>query len=114
MHIKDRTFILSGGASGLGLATVRDLHNHGGYVAILDLNAEVGNKTVEELGLRTKFFETDITDAPSVESAVNGIVDWIKETNAPIGAVIPAAGVGNPAKLVGKGNEISSVSLSHT
>ena len=105
MHIKDRTFIVSGGASGLGLATVRDLHAHGGYVAILDLNAEVGNKTVQELGSRTKFFEADMTDTTSLGIAVQGIAAWTKETGAAIGGVIPAAGVGNPAKLVGKDNE---------
>ena len=86
MHIKDRTFIVSGGASGLGLATVRDLHAHGGYVsyqlphsqanspaktkqvAILDVNAEVGNKTVKELGGRIKFWETDMTNTESIEA----------------------------------------------
>jgi NAD(P)-dependent dehydrogenase (short-subunit alcohol dehydrogenase family) len=105
MHIKDRTFIISGGASGLGLATVRDLHGNGGYVAILDMNPKLGTKAVEELGSRTKFFETNITDTAAIEAAVKGVVDWIKETNAPIGGVIPAAGVGLPAKLIGKGNE---------
>lgn len=105
MHIKDRTFVISGGASGLGLATVRDLHSNGGYIAILDMNAELGNKAVKELGSRTKFFETNITNTAAIEAAVKGVVDWIKETNAPIGGVIPAAGVGMPAKLIGKGNE---------
>ena len=105
MHIKDRTFIVSGGASGLGLATVRDLHAHGGYIAILDLNADVGSKTVSELGSRTKFWEVDMTETEQLESAVNSIVDWTKQTGAPIGGVIPAAGVGNPAKLVDRNNE---------
>ena len=105
MQIKDRTFIISGGASGLGRATVHDLHSDGGYIAILDLNAEVGQKTVQELGSRTKFFEADMADTSSIQAAVKGVVSWIKETNAPIGGVIPAAGVGNPAKLVGKNNE---------
>ena len=105
MHIEDRTFIVSGGASGLGLATVQDLHAHGGYVAILDLNADVGSKTVSELGERTKFFEADMTETESLESAVNGIVDWVKQTGKPIGGVIPAAGVGNPGKLIDKNNE---------
>ena len=105
MHIKDRTFIISGGASGLGLATVRDLHSHGGYVAILDLNAEVGAKTVQELGSRTKFFEADMTDTDSISTVVDSIAAWTKQTHAPIGAVIPAAGVGNPAKLIDKNNE---------
>ncbi|KAK0261543.1 hypothetical protein B0A54_06409 [Friedmanniomyces endolithicus] len=86
MQIKDRTFVISGGASGLGLATVRDLHAHGGYIAILDLNAENGNKVVSELGDRTAFFETD-------------------QTKKPIGGVIPAAGVGFPGKLIDRHNE---------
>ena len=105
MHIKDRTFIISGGASGLGLATVRDLHSHGGYIAILDLNADNGAKIVSELGDRTKFFEVDVTETSSMESAINNAVTWIKQTNKPIGAIIPAAGVGMPAKLIDRHNE---------
>ncbi|KAK5111590.1 hypothetical protein LTR85_011819 [Meristemomyces frigidus] len=105
MYIKDRTFVISGGASGLGLATVRDLHAHGGYISILDLNAENGDAIVEELGSRTKFFETDVTDTDSVQAAVAGTVAWIKETHKPIGAVIPAAGVGSPGKLIDRHNE---------
>jgi NAD(P)-dependent dehydrogenase (short-subunit alcohol dehydrogenase family) len=50
MHVKDRTFIVTGGASGLGLATAEDLHENGAYVAILDVNPENGNKIVEQLG----------------------------------------------------------------
>lgn len=105
MYIKDRTFVISGGASGLGLATVRDLHSHGGYISILDLNAENGDKIVKELGERTRFFETDVTDTESVQAAVNGTVQWIKQTGKPIGAVIPAAGVGSPGKLIDRHNE---------
>lgn len=105
MLIKDRTFIVSGGSSGLGLATVRDLHAHGGYVAILDLNAKSGSKVVSELGSRTKFWEVDMTESEHLESAVQGIAEWTKQTGAPIGGVVPAAGVGNPAKLIDKNNE---------
>lgn len=50
MHIKDRTFVITGGASGLGLATAEDLHRHGGYIAILDMNPENGAKIVSQLG----------------------------------------------------------------
>jgi NAD(P)-dependent dehydrogenase (short-subunit alcohol dehydrogenase family) len=105
MYIKDRTFIISGGVSGLGLATVKDLHSRGGYIAILDLNADAGNKTVQELGERTKFWEADSRDTEALETAVKGISEWTKQTNAPIGGVIPAAGVGLPAKLINKNNE---------
>lgn len=104
MHIKDRTFILSGGASGLGLATARDLHSRGGYIAILDLNAENGAKVASELGPRTKFFETDVSATSSIETAVAGAGAWIRETGKPVGAIIPAAGVGMPAKLIDRHN----------
>ncbi|KAK0905779.1 hypothetical protein LTR02_006324 [Friedmanniomyces endolithicus] len=105
MRIKDRTFVISGGASGLGLATVRNLHAHGGYIAILDLNAENGNKVVSELGDRTAFFEADVSSPPSVSSAVSTLVEWIKQTKKLIGGVIPAAGVGFPGKLIDRHNE---------
>ena len=105
MQIKDRTYVISGGASGLGLATVRDLHGRGAYIAILDLNSENGGRVVTELGQRTKFFETDMTETESVEAAVGGVRDWIQTTNKPIGGVVPAAGVGNPAKLINRHNE---------
>ena len=105
MLVKDRTFIISGGASGLGLATAQDLHAHGGYIAILDMNAENGHKVVNELGEdRAKFHEVDITDSDSLSAAVNRVVEWIKQTGKPMGAIIPAAGVGLPGKLIDRKN----------
>lgn len=101
MQIRGRTFIVSGGASGLGLATVRDLHAQGAYTAILDLNATAGAETVSSLGPeRAQFFEADMSDSASVASAVDALTAWTAQTGAPVGGVIPAAGVGNPAKLV--------------
>jgi len=69
------------------------------------LNAENGEKIVEELGDRTKFFEADMSETESVQAAVTGVVEWVKQTGKPVGAVIPAAGVGLPAKLIDKHNE---------
>jgi NAD(P)-dependent dehydrogenase (short-subunit alcohol dehydrogenase family) len=100
MHIKDRTFVISGGSSGLGLATARSLHEKGGYIAILDLNADSGAAAVKELGSdRSQFFEADVSDTESIEKAVDGVSQWIAKTSKPIGAVISAAGVGNPGKV---------------
>lgn len=106
MQIKDRTFIISGGASGLGLATARDLHSQGAYIAILDLNADNGAKVVSDLGGdRAKFFEADMSDSSSVQAAVDAVKTWLKQTGKAVGGVIPAAGVGNPAKLVDRHGE---------
>ncbi|KAF2770245.1 NAD(P)-binding protein [Teratosphaeria nubilosa] len=106
MQIKNHTFVISGGASGLGLATVRELHSQGGYIAILDLNADQGAPIVSELGPeRAHFEETDMSDTESVQAAVKSVVAWIQKTGKPMAGVIPAAGVGLPAKLIDKHNE---------
>jgi NAD(P)-dependent dehydrogenase (short-subunit alcohol dehydrogenase family) len=97
MHIKDRTFIISGGASGLALACARDIHELGGYVSLLDLNTDSGDKVIEELGpRRARFFECDVSETDSIAQAVAGTIEWVKQTEKPLGGVIAGAGVGNP------------------
>ncbi|PCH05259.1 Short-chain dehydrogenase/reductase SDR [Penicillium occitanis (nom. inval.)] len=95
-----RTFIISGGCSGLGLATARDLHQAGAYVALLDVNADAGSAVIQELGeQRAKFLQADVTDTSSLETAVNSTVEWIKQTGSVLAGVVAAAGVGLPAKI---------------
>jgi NAD(P)-dependent dehydrogenase (short-subunit alcohol dehydrogenase family) len=109
MKIADRTFIISGGVSGLGLATARALHAQGAYVSLLDLNADNGSKTVSELGARAKFFETDVSSTEAIADAIKGTVAWVKETGKEIGGVIAGAGVGLPGLIVDKKNEPLSI-----
>lgn len=100
MHIKDRTFVITGGSSGLGLATAEDLHSKGGYIAILDLNTDSGEQAVKSLGSeRSRFFEVDVGESESIATAVSGVAKWIKETGKDIGGIVSAAGVGNPGKV---------------
>ncbi|GAB7353929.1 hypothetical protein MBLNU459_g4537t1 [Dothideomycetes sp. NU459] len=81
MHIKDRTFIVTGGSSGLGLATARNLHSHGGSIAILDLNAKSGEKAVQELGSeRSHFFECDMVDRNNEPLSLSSI-DFVLNIN---------------------------------
>ncbi|KEQ77582.1 NAD(P)-binding protein [Aureobasidium namibiae CBS 147.97] len=111
MHIKDRLFVISGGSSGLGLATVRNLHQRGGYIAIFDLNADTGAEVIKELGSeRSRFFEVDVTDTKSIGRAVEGVSEWVQETGKLIGGIVSAAGVGNPGKMVDRNNEPLSLS----
>jgi len=109
MKIADRTFLISGGVSGLGLATARALHASGAYVSLLDLNASNGSKIVSELGSRAKFFETDVTDTDAIATAVRGTVAWVKETGKDIGGVVAGAGVGMPGLIIDKKNEPLSI-----
>jgi len=100
MKPANRTFIISGGCSGLGLATAQDLHAAGAYISLLDINEEAGERTVKELGERAKFFEVDVRDTESISKAVEGTVEWVKQTGKEIGGVVAAAGVGLPAKVI--------------
>lgn len=100
MHIKDRTFIITGGSSGLGLATAADLHAQGGYIAILDLNADLGEQAVKQLGNdKSAFFECDVSDTESIGTAVKKVAEWVQKTDKAIGGIVSAAGVGNPGKV---------------
>lgn len=101
MKISGRTFVISGGASGLGRGCAVDLAAHGANVAILDINPELGNELVKELGAdRARFFTVDVTDSESIAAAVEGSATWVKETGRPFGGVIPAAGVGFPGLIM--------------
>jgi len=87
-------------ASGLGRATVLDLHSQGGFVAVLDINNDNGEAFVKELGVeRAKFFQVDVSETESVAAAVKGAVAWSKHTGKEIVGVVAAAGVGHPGKV---------------
>ncbi|GKT42853.1 3-hydroxyacyl-CoA dehydrogenase type-2 [Colletotrichum spaethianum] len=108
MKIEGHTFIISGGASGLGQACVEEICKNGGHAAILDMNEENGNDIVSKLGSSAKFFVCDVLDTKSIEAAVQGTSAWVKQTGKPVGGVIPAAGVGNPSTILDRnGNPFS-------
>ncbi|KAK0630207.1 NAD(P)-binding protein [Bombardia bombarda] len=105
MQIKGRTFVVSGGASGLGRACVLDICKAGGNAAILDMNEELGNALVKELGASATFVVCDVADTDSVAAAVKATVDWVKKTGKPFGGIIPAAGVGRPGLILDRQNQ---------
>jgi NAD(P)-dependent dehydrogenase (short-subunit alcohol dehydrogenase family) len=98
MEIKDTTAIITGGASGLGEATVRAIVEAGGRVAILDMDQERGRGLTEELGGSAQFFAVDICQEKAMEEAVAKI----KAALGNFQVVINCAGVGGAVKVVGK------------
>lgn len=62
--------IVSGGAGGLGAATVRRLHSEGLAVVIADLAEAAGKVLADELGERATFARTDVTDSDSITAAI--------------------------------------------
>lgn len=76
MRIQDKVVVITGGASGLGLATARYLaEEKGARIAIFDLNAEAGAQAVEMLGAqRAMFVRTDVSNDESVQAAVDAVM----------------------------------------
>jgi NAD(P)-dependent dehydrogenase (short-subunit alcohol dehydrogenase family) len=70
MKIDDTGALVVGGASGLGAATARALHERGAHVVVADLDADRGAALAAELGERASFVATDVTRAQDVEAAV--------------------------------------------
>lgn len=61
------------------------------------MNSEQGEAFAKELGTSARFWVCDVSDTDSIAAAVKGIVEWVHQTGVPLGGIIPAAGVGNPA-----------------
>ena len=70
MQLKGNTFIVTGGASGLGEATARTLVEGGANVVIADLQVEKGQALVQSLGKQVRFIKTDITNEEDGKAAV--------------------------------------------
>ena len=71
MQIEENSFLVTGGASGLGEAVVRAIVAQGGKVVIADLNETAGPALVAELGDNTRFVRCDVTSGDEVQTAVN-------------------------------------------
>ncbi len=107
MQIKNSTFIVSGGASGLGAATARMLAAAGGNVVIADLNADAGSALAAELG-RARFIKTDVSAEADGKAAV---ALALKEFGG-LQCLINCAGIAIGEKTVGKDGPHSLASFS--
>jgi NAD(P)-dependent dehydrogenase (short-subunit alcohol dehydrogenase family) len=96
MDLNGAAAIISGGASGLGEATARELAGVGATVVIADLNADRGKALADELG--GVFVHTDVSDEASVQTAVDAAV----ATGRPLRAVINSAGIGYASRTVAR------------
>ncbi len=98
MDLKDKIAIITGGASGLGEATVRRFVSHGAKVAIFDLNDERGVGIVSELGDNVVYFNVDVTNEDAVEKGIVGT----EAAFGPVHICCNFAGIGAGAKTLGK------------
>src|SRR6476646_4488707 len=101
MKSYDVAAVVSGGASGLGEATVRELTARGAAVTILDLQEERGKALASELGGHTTFVHTDVTDPDSVEAAIAEATG----KDRPLRIAVNCAGIGWAQRTVGRNGE---------
>ena len=90
--------LVSGGASGLGAAVVREVVKRGGKAAVFDRDADKARALASELGQAAIALEGDVTDEASVAAAVDGAVEAFGELRLVVGC----AGIGWAEKTVGK------------
>jgi NAD(P)-dependent dehydrogenase (short-subunit alcohol dehydrogenase family) len=98
MNITGKTFIITGGASGLGRAAAEAILAAGGSTVLLDVNAETGKAAEQALGAKVRFAQADVTSEGEVKAAVDLAVSAFGELNG----VVNAAGIGPAAKVLGK------------
>ena len=98
MQMKDVCAIVTGGASGLGLAVVESVIAAGGQATLLDVNEAAGTEAVGRLGARARFRQVDVTS----EDAVNGAVQEAADAMGGLNLAVNCAGVGWPKRMVGK------------
>ena len=99
MKIAGNVALVTGGASGLGLATVRKLHDAGASVVMLDLPTSNGTAIAKELGARAAFAAGDVTSADDVEAALDAAAALAG--GAPR-ILVNCAGIGNAFRTAGR------------
>ncbi|MBK6865613.1 MAG: SDR family NAD(P)-dependent oxidoreductase [Ideonella sp.] len=98
MHIQGQAALVTGGASGLGAATARELARRGAKVAVLDRNGAGAQALAAELGSGAIGIECDITSADSVTAALAAA----RAAHGPARLLMNIAGIGTARRIVGK------------
>jgi NAD(P)-dependent dehydrogenase (short-subunit alcohol dehydrogenase family) len=97
VEIRDAVAVVTGGASGLGLATTKALLDEGAQVVILDLPSSNGEEVARELGDRAKFAAGDVTSEEAVTAALD-----VADSLGPLRIVVNCAGTGNAIRVLSR------------
>jgi NAD(P)-dependent dehydrogenase (short-subunit alcohol dehydrogenase family) len=106
MELSGASAIVTGGASGLGLATARQLTGRGVATVIVDLPSSDGEAVAAGLGEHAVFAPADVTDADAVAAAVK-----VAAGLAPLRAVVHCAGRGGTVRAVERNGQPGSLEL---
>ncbi|MCD2182562.1 3-hydroxyacyl-CoA dehydrogenase [Rhizobium sp. GN54] len=98
MLIGGKSFIVTGGGSGLGAAVARMLAAEGANVVIADVNAEAGTRIAAELGDAAVFLRTDVTQEQDAQAAVDTAIARFGHLHG----LVNCAGVAPGEKVIGR------------
>lgn len=107
MQFEQAMAVVSGGASGLGLATAKKIVAAGGRVVLLDVNEDQGAKSAGQLGEHARFMRTDISDENQVRRAVREAADFM----GAITLAVNCAGILLPARVLGREGPLAAASF---
>jgi len=97
MNIEGMSAVVTGGASGLGLATARRLVNQGAKVVLVDLPGSAGAEAADSLGANARFAAADVTAEDSLPAALD-----LAESLGPLRVLVHCAGRGGPVRILDK------------
>ena len=90
--------VITGGASGLGLATAKGVIGAGGQVVILDINDEQGEASSADLGERARYINTDVSNEDSVKTAIKAANEFM----GGITLAVNCAGIATAGRTLGR------------
>jgi len=98
MKLQECRAIVTGGASGLGEATIRNIIQNRGKAVIFDQSEENGARLQNELGEAVLFIKADVTKEEDIQEAVNKAAEFMGGVNT----VVNCAGIGIAEKVLGR------------
>jgi NAD(P)-dependent dehydrogenase (short-subunit alcohol dehydrogenase family) len=101
MDINGASAIVTGGASGIGAASARQLAAKGARVVVADLQADRGAQLADDIG--GAFVSVDVTNTEQIEAAVNTAAEL-----GPLRVLVNSAGIGWAQRTIGKDGEFAS------
>lgn len=111
MDMQGKVAVVTGGASGLGEATVEWLCRAGARVAAFDMNEERGRELVARLGEQVSFHRVDVASEEDVAAALDAVV----RTQGPVYALVNCAGIpGKAGRIVGKNGPLPLADFERT
>lgn len=98
MQVRDSVFVVTGGVSGLGVATAQMIVSGGGKVVLADVNQSAGDAVNAELGASAHFIQTDITSEESAKACITAAVSIFGGLHG----LVNCAGIAPAERVVGR------------